>query len=209
MIAGLGDVLEKKMKQMREFVLTLVVVLMSSSFLFQATGEAAVKYDEIMMRSPDEEPIGTRTHTFTDRDGEVTVTVEWLRRPGEFAVAIDYYGYLTQEGMANCYLSINGISRDFITLKEETPARHQRIRILSFHPSLAGKSGRGLRPLGPGELVDYLLFRNAPYYPQFGRFEIEMKFFANGRWDGDGNNSDNNYKIAFDCPLDMPAQDHF
>ncbi|HOT28141.1 MAG TPA: hypothetical protein PLU72_08115 [Candidatus Ozemobacteraceae bacterium] len=164
-----------------------------------------MKPKTIRMLSPDEEPIGARAHTFVDADGEVSVTVEWLRRPGEFAVTIEYYGYLTQEGMVNCYLSINGISREFITMKEETPARRQRIRILSFHPTV----GRGLRPLGPGEIVDYLLFRNAPYYPQFGKFEIELKFFANGRWDGDGNNSNDNYRAAFDCPLDTPAQDHF
>ncbi len=193
------------MNPMREFVLSLVVAVISSLFFFQAVGEAAVKSDNIRMLSADEEPIGTRAHTFVDADGDVTVTVEWLRRPGEFAVTIDYYGYLTQEGMVNCYLRINGTSREFITLKEETPARHQRIRILSFHPTI----DRGLRPLAPDELVDYLLFRNAPYYPQFGRFEIEMKFFANGRWDGDGNNSNNNYKTAFDCPIDTPAQDHF
>ncbi|HNV69654.1 MAG TPA: hypothetical protein PKO06_08160, partial [Candidatus Ozemobacteraceae bacterium] len=88
----------------------------------------------------DEDPVAVQRKTISDFDGECTVTVEWLRRPGEFALTIDYFGYLTQEGRVNLYLEVNGARREFLTLTEELPNRHQRIRILSFHP-MTGKKG--------------------------------------------------------------------
>ncbi|MBP7634995.1 hypothetical protein KBA41_12570 [Candidatus Ozemobacteraceae bacterium] len=157
----------------------------------------------------DLEPIGVQTHRFVDRDGEVKLTVEWLRRPGEFAVTIDYYGYLTQEGRVNCFLDLNGTRREFITLRESFADRHQRIRILSFHPTVTRGNARSLKKLTSDEVVDYLLFTNAPYYPQFGTVNIEMKFFSHGRWDGDGNNNNENYRISFPCPIKVQADDHF
>ncbi|HEY9072204.1 MAG TPA: hypothetical protein VIV61_18230, partial [Candidatus Ozemobacteraceae bacterium] len=116
----------------------------------------------------DDQPLAQRSRTITDGDGEVTVTLEWLRRPGEFALTIDYYGYLTQEGPVNLYLAVNGTQREFVTLPAELENRHQRIRILSFHPTRVSEGSRSLRSLARDETVDYLLFRNAPYYPQFG-----------------------------------------
>lgn len=175
------------------------------------SGIAAASDDdaEEEMLSEDLEPIGVQTHRFVDQDGEVRLTVEWLRRPGEFAVTIDYFGYLTQEGRVNCYLDLNGTRREFITLRESVSDRHQRIRILSFHPTVTRGTTRGLKKLTSDEVVDYLLFTNAPYYPQFGTVNIEMKFFSHGRWDGDGNNENENYRISFPCPVRVQAEDHF
>lgn len=197
------------MKSMTKLVLTLAAVIFSGMMFPSLRADAAVKSTGARILSEDAEPIGKRAHTFTDLDGEVTVTVEWLRRPGEFAVTIDYYGYLTQEGRVNCFLDINGTKREFVTLQEEAAGRHQRIKILSFHPTVERGESRGLKPLEPGEIVDYLLFRNTPYYPQFGNVNIEMKFFAHDRWDGDGNKQNGNYTVSFGCPIKVPAEDHF
>lgn len=158
----------------------------------------------------DEEPIARQTQTISDRDGDVTVELQWLRRPGEFALTITYYGYLTQEGPVNLYLSVNGVAREFVTLPVELPNRAQQIRILSFHPSRQRKNGpSALRQLDKLETVDYQLFRNAPYYQQFGKPRLEMKFFAHGRWDGDGNRNNENYVFEFDNPVSDIAPDHF
>jgi hypothetical protein len=159
----------------------------------------------------DTDSIGRASQTIRDTQGEVTVTLDWLRRPGEFALTIDYYGYLTQEGIVNAYLSVNGTQREFITMKEELSNRHQRIRILSFHPTakVKGNANR-LATIADSEVIDYLLFKNAPYYPQFGTVKIELKFFAHGRWDGDGNCNNENYCFKFVNPLkDTVALDHF
>lgn len=186
-----------------------IAVILSLVTVPAGIAEASETVAEADMLCEDVEPIGVQTHTFTDRDGEVKLTVEWLRRPGEFAVTIDYYGYLTQEGRVNCYLDINGTKREFITLRENFSNRHQRIRILSFHPTVSSGVSRGLKKLMSDEVVDYLLFTNTPYYPQFGKVNIEMKFFSHGRWDGDGNNNNENYNISFPCPIKVQAEDHF
>lgn len=197
------------MKSMTKLVFTLAAVLISGMMLSSVRADASEGTSRARILMEDAEPIAKKSHKFVDLDGEVIITVEWLRRPGEFAVNIDYWGYLTQEGNVNCYLDINGTRREFITLQENKKNRRQRIRILSFHPTVERGESRGLKPLNPDEMVDYLLFRNTPYYPQFGNVNIEMKFFANGRWDGDGNNYNENYKISFDCPVTDSFPDHF
>ncbi len=186
-----------------------IAVIVSLVLVPSGTATASDDVAEAESLIEDLEPIGVQTHRFVDRDGEVKLTVEWLRRPGEFAVTIDYYGYLTQEGRVNCYLDLNGTRREFITLRESDSDRHQRIRILSFHPTVTRGTTRGLKKLASDEVVDYLLFTNAPYYPQFGAVNIEMKFFSHGRWDGDANNDNDNYKIRFPCPIKVQAEDHF
>jgi len=190
-------------------IFLVFTAVLAALALFSGKADAAMNGLRDVVLSEDEEVIGQHSHRFVDNDGEVAVTMEWLRRPGEFSMTIDYYGYLTQEGHVNFYLEINGTRREFVTMSEELSDRHQRIRILSFHPSIERDGARGLKPLAPGEVVDYLLFRTAPYYPQFGKANIELKFFANDRWDGDGNNGNENYKITFPCPIKAPAQDHF
>lgn len=157
----------------------------------------------------DEKVVARAAKTISDRDGDVKVTVEWLRRPGEFALTIDYHGYLTQEGMVNAWVKVNGIEREFVTMREELPGRVQRIRILSFHPTATIKGVNRMRPLVASETVDHMLFRNAPYYQQFGDVAIEMKFFAHGRWDGDGNRNDENYVFRFTSPITGGPADHF
>ncbi|HOT29691.1 MAG TPA: hypothetical protein PLU72_16060 [Candidatus Ozemobacteraceae bacterium] len=186
-----------------------IVLIVSLALIPAGIAGASDDIAEAGMPNEDIEPIGVQTHRFVDHDGEVKLTVEWLRRPGEFAVTIDYFGYLTQEGRVNCYLELNGTRREFITLRESASDRHQRIRILSFHPTVTRGSSRGLKKLTPEEVVDYLLFTNAPYYPQFGNVNVEMKFFSHGRWDGDGNNNNENYRISFPCPIKVQAEDHF
>ena len=140
-----------------------------------------------------------------DADGVVALRVDWLRRPGEMALTIIYNGFLTQEGMANFYVKVNGETRDFMTLQQEMKNRAQRLRIISFHPTARQQKVNKLIELPAGTVVDSLLFRNAPYYKQFGALDIEIKFFIHGRWDGDGNNNDENYRFSFSSPIfDMP-----
>ncbi|GAB4279978.1 MAG: hypothetical protein Kow0029_24260 [Candidatus Rifleibacteriota bacterium] len=153
--------------------------------------------------------ICSETQTVKDSDGEVSVKVDWLARPGEMAVTITYYGYLTQEGMVNMYLNVNGQERDFVTLKQELKNRAQRIRYLSFHPVINQKGKNILAPLSADTVVDSLLFRNAPYYQQFGDLVVELKFFCNGRWDGDGNNHNENYRFVFTSRIKDFPMDHF
>ncbi len=157
----------------------------------------------------DEDVLASRTLTCKDADGEVKVTMEWLRRPGEMALTIEYFGYLIQEGTVNFYLEVNGIRREFCTFQEQLPSRAQRIRFRSFHPTTVHKGVTKLKTLPPGEVVDYLLFRNAAYYPQFGKTHIELKFFAHGRWDGDSNHGNANYVFEFESPVEEKTQDHF
>ena len=149
--------------------------------------------------------------TIKSGDSEVSVRYEWLNRPGEMAVTIDYYGYLIQEGMVNLYLEVNGEAREFVTLRQELPNRKQRIRLISYRPlKEPGKVGsNALLDLGPHEVVDHLLFRNAPYYAEFGEVRVEMKFFAHGRWDGDLSNNNGNYVFSFKSPISGEAAFHF
>ncbi len=177
----------------------LMVVAFMMSFAVEAVAGPAPR---------DEDPIAVEKKTITDLDGECTVTIEWLRRPGEFALTIDYFGYLTQEGRVNLYLEVNGARREFLTLTEELPNRHQRIRILSFHPMTGKKGPNSLKKLAPVEVVDHLLFQNAPYYPQFGTMQVQVKFFAHGRWDGDSNRNNENFVYEFQSPICAEPNDH-
>lgn len=151
----------------------------------------------------------SKTKVFEDSRGKITVRLDWLRRPGEMAITIDYFGYLIQEGMANFYLSVNGIQREFLTLKQELPNRTQRIKIISFHPTEKVDGVNRLQTLSDELMLDSLLFRNAPYYKQFGDVQIEIKFFCHSRWHGDANNNDANFNISFSSPIDGYKLDHF
>ncbi|HNX74669.1 MAG TPA: hypothetical protein PLM07_06500 [Candidatus Rifleibacterium sp.] len=153
--------------------------------------------------------IHSESKEITDADGTVSIRIDWLRRPGEMAMTITYNGFLTQEGLANFYIDLNGQTRDFITMKQEMKNRAQRIRILSFHPTRRENGINRLVELPENTLVDSLLFRNAPYYEQFGTLNVAVKFFIHGRWDGDGNNNNENYLFSFTSRIkDMP-QYHF
>ncbi len=153
--------------------------------------------------------IHSESKEIVDNDGSVSIRMDWLRRPGEMAMTITYNGYLTQEGMANFFLDINGQTREFLTMKQEMKNRAQKIRILSFHPTRKENGVNRLIELPEGTVVDSLLFRNAPYYKQFGDMNVSIKFFIHGRWDGDGNNNNENYLFSFTSPIkDMP-QYHF
>ncbi len=157
----------------------------------------------------DEDVIASQTLICKDADGEVKVTMEWHRRPGEMSLTIEYFGYLIQEGTVNFYMEVNGTRREFCTFVQRLPSHAQRIRFRSFHPTTADQGVPKLKHLPPGEVVDYLLFRNAAYYPQFGKTRVELKFFAHGRWDGDSNNGNANYVFEFESPVEEKAQDHF
>jgi hypothetical protein len=125
------------------------------------------------------------------------------------AISVTYNGYLTQEGLANMYLRVNGEDRTFVTMKKELKNRAQKVRIMSFHPVLKVKGVNRLASIPDDTLVDSLLFKNAPYYKQFGDINIELKFFCHGRWDGDGNNNNENYQFSFSSPVDGFSMDHF
>ncbi len=153
--------------------------------------------------------IHSQTETVVDADGQVSVRVDWLERPGEMAITIIYNGYLTQEGLTNFFLSVNGEAREFLTMKKEMKNRAQKLRIISFHPTVLKKGVNRLAQIPDDTLVDSLLFRNAPYYQQFGELVIEAKFFCHGRWDGDGNNNDENYRFVFNSPVKGFSMDHF
>lgn len=151
----------------------------------------------------EDSPIAKQSQSISDNDGKVTVTCEWLKRPGEMALTIDYYGYLIQEGMVNFYIEVNGEQREFLTMIKELPDRSQRVRLISFHP-IRKKMEKGisaLKKLEDHTLVDHLLFRNAPYYSALGKVRIELKFFAHGRWDGDSKKDNGNFVFEFTSPL--------
>lgn len=153
--------------------------------------------------------IASQTKSIEDSNGKVSIRVDWLERPGEFALTIFYNGYLTQEGWVNMYLSVNGVDRDFITFRKEDADRTQRIRIISFQPMIAAKGGDQVKKLPVDTTVDYLLFEKAPYYAQFGDLKIEAKFFCNSRWDGDDRNNNGNFVFTFKSPITSFPQDHF
>lgn len=153
--------------------------------------------------------VHTETKEITDADGTVKVRIDWLRRPGEMAMTITYNGFLTQEGLANFYLDVNGETREFYTMKQEMKNRAQKIRILSFHPTVRENNVNRLAELPEGTIVDSLLFRNAPYYQQFGPFNVELKFFIHSRWDGDGNNNNENFRFSFTSPITDLPKSHF
>lgn len=153
--------------------------------------------------------IHSQTKTIIDANGKVTVKVDWLERPGEMAITIIYYGYLTQEGLTNLFLSVNGETREFLTMKKELKNRAQKLRIISFHPTVFKDGVNQLAQIPDDTIVDSLLFRKAPYYQQFGELIIEVKFFCHGRWDGDSNNNNENYRFVFNSPIQGTAVDHF
>jgi hypothetical protein len=125
------------------------------------------------------------------------------------ALTIQYNGYLPQEGMGNFYLDINGERREFFTMRQELKNRAQRTRILSFHPTIKDNNVNRLAQLPADTLVDSMLFRNAPYYKQFGNINVEIIFFCHGRWDGDANNNNQNYRFSFASKIADFSVDHF
>ncbi|MFZ2959305.1 MAG: hypothetical protein WA705_20655 [Candidatus Ozemobacteraceae bacterium] len=129
--------------------------------------------------------------------GEISVNLDWLERPGDFALTISYWGQLTQEGPVNVWISLNGIERNFVTLTELSN-RRQTVRIMSYQPTTTDSEGKNtIRPLEDFERVDPEFFRNAAYYAPFGQNTLEFKFFANGRWEGDPTKSNENYVVTF------------
>ena len=178
-----------------------IIVLIIFSILILTVSAGAQMNDCDIIHSESKE--------ITDADGTVSVRVDWLRRPGEMAMTITYNGFLTQEGLTNFYIDVNGQTRDFLTMKQEMKNRAQRIRILSFHPTRRENGINRLVELPENTLIDSLLFRNAPYYQQFGTLNVAVKFFIHGRWDGDGNHNNDNYLFSFTSRItDMP-QYHF
>jgi hypothetical protein len=153
--------------------------------------------------------VQTQFQSVKDADGEVKVRVDWFARPGELAITVNYNGYLTQEGMVNMYISVNGEQREFVTMKKELKNRAQKIRIISFHPVVRENGINKLARIPDDSIVDGLLFKNAPYYKQFGDLNIEIKFFCHSRWDGDGNNNNENYQFCFSSEIDGTAKFHF
>ena len=157
--------------------------------------------------TPDTQTVSSSTQTVKKGLGYVSVTVKWLKRPGEMALVINYYGFLTQEGMVNFYIDVNGEQRNFVTFIKEHENRSQSITILSFHPVQLKDGINRLMRIPDNIMVDALLFRNAPYYAQFGDLNIELKFFCHGRWDGDENGG--NYQFSFQSPIDGHNMYHF
>lgn len=157
----------------------------------------------------DLETVHTETKEIIDQDGSVKIRVDWLKSPGEMMLTITYNGFLTQEGLANFYLKINGEQREFMTMRQEMKNRAQRIKIISFHPTKRDKKINRLVQLPADTIVDKLLFKNAPYYKQFGTLDIEIIFFCHGRWDGDGNNNNENYRFSFVSDITDFSVDHF
>ncbi|MBF0545714.1 MAG: hypothetical protein HQM08_14820 [Candidatus Riflebacteria bacterium] len=133
-------------------------------------------------------------------DGAIQVKLDWLERPGEFALTVLYWGPLTQEGNVNLWVNFNGVSRNFLTLCE-MPDRRQMLVIYSFQPTIKSSDGNvQIRELQPWEIVDTNLFQNSAYYKEFGTNSIEFKFFANGRWEGDRKNNNQNWRCVFSPP---------
>lgn len=175
----------------------ITFILLLTALLF-VTVEAGAQMNDLDI-------INSETRDITDADGTVSVRVDWLQRPGEMAMTITYNGFLTQEGLANFYIEVNGEQREFMTMKQELKNRAQRIRIISFHPTCRIENINRLMELPENTIVDRLLFRNAPYYKQFGELNVALKFFIHGRWDGDSNNNNENFRFTFTSPLtDMP-----
>lgn len=178
------------------FRIKLLILLLVAVLII--TGKAGAQLNDLNI-------VHSETKVITDADGTVRVRIDYLQRPGEMSLTIDYDGFLTQEGMVNFYLMVNGEIREFSTMKQELKNRSQRIRILSFHPTVRENNINRLADLSDGTVVDNLLFRNAPYYQQFGALNVEVKFFIHSRWDGDSNNNNENFKFSFTSPItDMP-----
>lgn len=178
------------------FRIKLLLLLLVAVLII--TGRAGAQMNDLDI-------VHSETREITDADGTVRVRLDWLQRPGEMAMTITYDGYLTQEGMVNFYLVVNGQTREFSTMKQELKNRAQKIRFLSFHPTIRENNINRLAQLPDNTVVDSLLFRNAPYYQQFGSLNVEVKFFIHSRWDGDSNNNNENFRFSFISPItDMP-----
>jgi hypothetical protein len=187
---------ELKMNSFYKIILMLLV-----SVLF-SIGQAGAQMHDL-------EIVHTETKEIKDRNGTINVRLDWLNRPGEMALTVTYYGYLTQEGMVNFYININGEQREFVTMKQEMKNRAQRIRMISFHPTVKHKKANKLADIPSDTVVDHLLFRNAPYYKQFGDCNIEIIFFAHGRWHGDSSNNNENFRVSFASPITDFPKNHF
>lgn len=178
-----------------------ILVLVLVAVLFSAI-QAGAQMNDL-------EIVHSETKEIKDQNGTINVRIDWLKRPGEMALTVTYYGYLTQEGMVNFYINVNGEQREFLTFKQEMKSRAQRIRLLSFHPTVKHKKVNKLAELPEDTMVDHLLFRNAPYYKQFGSCDVEIIFFAHGRWHGDSSKNNENFRISFESPITDFPKDHF
>jgi hypothetical protein len=166
---------------------------------------AFININQVGAAMKDTDVINSEVREFVDADGKVKVKLDWLRRPGEMALTITYYGYLTQEGMVNLYINVNGETREFLTMKKELQNRAQQIKLISFHPTTNDNGVNRLSKLRKDTVVDSLLFKNAPYYSCFGDVNISFKFFANGRWDGDGTRNNENYNFIVKSKINGEA----
>lgn len=174
---------------------SLVAMMIMIALLFlslTAVGFAAEPWRPVAARQAD---------LAAHKGGNVHVQLDWLERPGDFALTICYWGPLTQEGAVNVWLQLNGSYRELVTLNE-MPDRHQRVTIYSSQPTVTNEAGKtSIRPLESWERVDPELFSRAAYYPQFGQNHLEFKFFANGRWEGDPHRDNANYVLTFIPPV--------
>ena len=78
-----------------------------------------ININQVGAAMKDTDVIFSEVKQFVDADGKVEVKLDWLRRPGEMALTVTYYGYLIQEGMVNFYINVNGETREFLTMKKE------------------------------------------------------------------------------------------
>ncbi|MBF0405825.1 MAG: hypothetical protein HQM10_00610 [Candidatus Riflebacteria bacterium] len=172
-------------------------VLIMSITLSVAINEA---FGAELMNNITEKPLFSQTFPLNVLRGDVSVSLDWLERPGDFALTVKYWGMLTQEGPVNVYMNFNGVSRDFITL-HEMPDRKQKLVIYSMQPMVTDSNGIArVRELESWEVVDRDLFKNAVYYKQFGKNLIELIFFANGRWEGNPKENNRNWICEFTPP---------
>jgi len=178
-----------------------IMLLLLFTVLFTAAQAGAQMHDL--------EIVHTETKEIKDGNATISLRMDWFNRPGEMALTVTYYGYLTQEGMVNFYINVNGEQREFVTMKQEMKNRAQRVRMISFHPTVKHKKVNKLAEIPSDTVVDHLLFRNAPYYKQFGSCNVEFIFFAHGRWHGDSSNNNENFRVSFESPLTDFPKDHF
>jgi len=170
-----------------------VQALFLMMFWLTATGIGSA---EALMPLMPAKPVASQTVAFQAAGRDIAAVFSRLERPGEFALTITYWGPLTQEGPVNLWISLNGETREFITL-HELANRHQTITLLSFHPIDPKADGPARLPLAPWERVDPGFFRNACYEPELGENHLEFIFFAHGRWDGNPEQHNANYTCSF------------
>ncbi|NLM17167.1 MAG: hypothetical protein GX221_05555 [Candidatus Riflebacteria bacterium] len=144
--------------------------------------------------------IASETKSIVDNEGTVTLRLEYIE-PREMILSVMYYGYLNNEGPVNFYIDFNGQRREFMTMKTFFEDRRQLLKIISFNPLKIGKNGVPVPIDLPDSVqLDHLLFNNAYFANESGINKIEIKFFANSKWDGDGNRDNANYEFYFACP---------